>query len=77
MIDKITHFFAGTTIALFVMQCNSSILIALAITLFLGLFKEFFDFLNPNNGNFNFWDLFATVLGGIIGAAASAICILI
>lgn len=64
-IDKILHFVVGIAItalvALFVPKATS---VAFLVAIIIGFIKELYD--KATDGNFDFIDLFATWLGGLI-----------
>lgn len=70
--DRIYHFVAGLLIALFFLFVLKMRFCVWPV-LFIGLIKEFID--NWVDGNFDWVDLAATVLGGLIVQAFVWICL--
>jgi len=64
--DKLLHFLTGIIIGIVFMVCTGNILIALAAVLAIGMLKEFWD-LFGGNGEFDFFDILSTLVGGLFG----------
>jgi hypothetical protein len=73
--DKLLHFFVGIIIGMAVTMCTGSLLFGVAAALAIGMLKEFWDLTRPDNGVFDFWDIFWTLIGGLLGAGFSFLCI--
>ena len=72
--DKLLHLMVGIIIGMVVTLCTGSVVLGIAVALAAGLIKEIFDVSNSDNGEFSFWDMFATLLGGLIGAGFVWLC---
>jgi len=72
--DKLVHLMVGVIVGMMVTMCTGSILLGVAVALALGLIKELFDYADPDDGHFNFWDMFLTMLGGLLGAGFVFLC---
>jgi len=70
--DKLLHLMIGIIIGMSVTLCTGSILIALAIALAIGLIKEVIDM--NEDGTFDFWDAFATLIGALLGSGFVWLC---
>ena len=64
--DKICHILVGFIVAIIVTLLTSQPIIGLGAGVTLGIAKELFDYTKKDN-KFNFFDMFATFLGTIIG----------
>jgi len=65
-VDKQLHFLAGFIISAIVILITGSIAAGLIVTFFAAFYKEFKDEMDYDG--FDWWDLLATMIGGIIPA---------
>ncbi len=70
--DKLLHLLAGIIIGMGVTLCTGSIMMALAIALAVGMIKEIIDM--NEDGVFDFWDIFATLIGALLGSGFVWLC---
>jgi len=73
--DKLLHLLVGTIIGMVVVLCSGSFLAGLAAALAAGILKEIYD--TFGNGTVDFWDIFATTVGGLLGSGFVIFCILL